>query len=339
MELIDRYIYAVIRKLPRNQRQEVDTNLRKLIDERLKEEDYFDNPNEVKLKETLLSLDSPSKMADNYRQTKAFPFSSAFFESYIRTLKIVFFAMFVVITVAHAIPYFIEPVSIFQSLYHYLGSLVNISIQVFLLVTAIFFVLDYRGKRVNDSGDVTWQLKDLPPLPTPKGLISKGEAIAGIVFSVVFLIIVAFFTYLLGIPIILDGQLVSFIPLLNVKAAASFLPLILLVIGLGIVKDILKIKIGKWTKFLALWNLLINLISVIIIVFVVSSPSFWNPNFILDLSQSGMLDPQGDIFFVITQIWENASKIIVFFLIVGHFIDTVIGVIKGFRTEKSIFDE
>lgn len=331
MELVERYIYAVTRKLPQHDRAEVRLELEKLIDEKLKDS----GQDEKKIEEVLEQLGSPTKMAEKYRKSKrSFIISADYFDTYIIVIKVVMVALFIFLTAVHMIPIFIEPVSILSQLFNYISSLINISIQAFVLITVIFFVLDYKQIKIkgeNNRSDEHWTIKDLPPIPTSKNQIKKSEAIIGIVFSIVFMIILLFYSHLIGIPVISELESVTFISFINRDAVIDLLPLLILFISLGIVKEVLKLVNGKWTNKLAIQTLLINALSISLVAVVIMSPSFWNPNFISELTQSGLIDPQSEAFSIIDNIWPQISTLFIVFLSVGYVIDSITGFYKANR--------
>src|SRR5690606_19558338 len=82
-DLIERYIYDVKRRLREDQRAEIEKELRMNIEDMLAD-DYSDE----NIESVLLSLGSPAKLANNYKEPR-YLISPDIFDDYIRVLIIV----------------------------------------------------------------------------------------------------------------------------------------------------------------------------------------------------------------------------------------------------------
>ena len=80
--LIEKYVYAVIRRLPEQEREEVSRELKANIYDMLP-----DNPTQKQVEELLYSLGTPASLAEKYRQNPKTLISSAMYHEYIRLLK------------------------------------------------------------------------------------------------------------------------------------------------------------------------------------------------------------------------------------------------------------
>lgn len=70
MEMVDRYIYAVIQKLPQDQRKDIADELRGLIEDLLNERVEDGEVTDEDIEAVLRSLGHPRKLADKYRGKK-----------------------------------------------------------------------------------------------------------------------------------------------------------------------------------------------------------------------------------------------------------------------------
>lgn len=80
--LIERYVYDVIRRLPEKDRDDVSKELKSNIYDMLPE-----NPDEDIIKSVLYTLDSPVLLAEKYRQNPRYLISPTVYDDYMRTLK------------------------------------------------------------------------------------------------------------------------------------------------------------------------------------------------------------------------------------------------------------
>ena len=84
MDIIDRYVHAVVKRLPEKSRAEVERELRANIEDMLP-----DSYEEADVHKALLSLGNPAALAEQYRETKRFLISPELYGTYIYVLKIV----------------------------------------------------------------------------------------------------------------------------------------------------------------------------------------------------------------------------------------------------------
>jgi len=72
------------------------------------------------------------------------------------------------------------------------------------------------------------------------------------------------------------------IPFFNSTVLKSYRLLVLIVILIGIIKEVLKIIYGRWTLHLAIINAVISLVSVSLIALLILDPEIWNPHLVQD---------------------------------------------------------
>ena len=96
--MIDRYVYDVTRRLPKNQRQDIDAELRGLIEDMM--EERSPQPEKADLEAVLTELGRPSILAAKYRGSKRFLIGPELFDVYFLVLRIVIAATAFGITVA-----------------------------------------------------------------------------------------------------------------------------------------------------------------------------------------------------------------------------------------------
>jgi hypothetical protein len=279
MNLIERYIYAVIRRLQPKQRPDIEQELRALISDMLTESN-----NEKDIEEVLQKLGDPARLADNYRGKKRFLIGPDNYDKYTTILRIVLGAVFIGISVAVAVGYVANPPEhLFTAITRYLGSLFVASLQVFAWVTVGFAFFEYYGPSDGtdaDEDETEWKVADLPPLPIKETLIKPHEPIIGIVFTVLALIVFNLSSELIGVYSFDQGSLVRIVPLFAPQSLRTYLPYINILFALGLLKETAKLYMGRWTIGLAAFNTLQNIVTIGLVV-VVFSPSsgVWNPQF------------------------------------------------------------
>ncbi|MFD2044174.1 hypothetical protein ACFSTA_09790 [Ornithinibacillus salinisoli] len=332
MEIIDRYIYAVTQRLPQNQRKDISVELRGLIEDMVEERKNGNENTEEIIEEVLIELGSPRELAQKYRGTKRYLIGPEIFDAYLCVLKIVLIALSASMGIVFMIRTILNPIAILD---HFIDTIVTSIVtsfpSAFAWVTLIFVMVEISGnvKEKNIKLDKDWVPSDLSPIPDPKREIKLVEPILGIVFFVFIMALFLFSNDYFGLYIFNNSEFSSVIPFLNIDSFSYHLPFILLILGLSILKEVLKLIIGKWDLKLVLFTLCINIISIIAVLFMITGETFWNPNFMAELTQAGWVTVGSDEYYVVEQIWTNTTLCIVIFLLIGLVVDVISGVIKS----------
>lgn len=333
MEMIEKYIYAVTHRLPQSQRADIAKELRGLIEDMLGERTNGGPAVQEDVEGVLLELGNPKDLAEKYRGSSRYLIGPELFHPYVTILKIVFFALLAAMSVVFIIQSMVEPRSVIEHIFGYVTSVISASMQAFVWVTIGFAIAQYKGVAPNagipeKSGK--WSPSDLPPVPDEKKRIKRGEAIAGIVFSILFLVFLHSSHQIFGVMMFEDGKLADVIPFLNHERIEQFINIIYVITVIGIVKEGLKLIIGKWTKKLALYNLILNAITLILVAFLFKDQAIWNPDFMQELNQVSKADLNQDTYELIKTIWMQSKTWVVIGFTIVLILDTVSGFYKAY---------
>lgn len=329
MELIERYIYAVTEKLPQMQRKDIAVELRGLIEDMLEERGGKGNWNKEDVEAVLLELGNPRKLADNYRGKKKFLIGPELFDSFVLISKIIIISFVVAIGSVFFIQSILNPFSVLEYFIDMIVSLVTGIPMAFGWITFVFALAEYFG--VNNQKDLLgteWHPSLLPPIPDKKRKIKRCEPIAGIVFYSIFLIFFAFSSEYFGIWVFRD-EFTGVVSFLNVETYGTYLLPIILVFGFGILKECLKLIWGKWTYKLVTFTVVANVISMAVILLMINGPDFWNPMFLNELVDAGLVVAGSDNYQIISNIWEQSTFWILVLLVFGLIWDVIDGFIRA----------
>ncbi len=329
MEKIERYIYAVTRKLPAKQRSDIEKELRSLINDMLSEKIGDREAAEADLDAVLLELGDPDQLSDQYRTKSKFLIGPAYYDTYIFVLKIVAATILSGVTLAITISYFVTPPdSLLELLSSYFGNLIAAMFQGFALLTIIFALFEYFNITIKTSSkEKKWSPADLPQLPNKEIVIKPVGVIFALIFTILILIILNTADHLIGIYILSDDAVTEVIPLFNQEVFRSLLPLLNIMLVLGIIKEFLKLAIGKWTQNLALINLVINLVSFVLFVAFITGNNLWNEAFLNFWVDAGFIPDKDEVSVHL----GRAIIGFIFVLALALFIDSVTNVIKAFK--------
>lgn len=330
MEMIDRYIYAVTQKLAQEQREDIAKELRGLIEDMLEERYGRGNWHHSEVENVLIELGNPRKLADKYRGTKKYLIGPEIFDTYILILKIVLIVVAASIGISFIIQTILEPFHILDYFIDMIISLVTGLPMAFGWTTFSFALGEHfsEGMKQKDILGKEWSPSDLPPVPDEKTRIKRGESITGIVFYVIMLVLLAFSSDYFGIWVFQD-EFTGVIPFLSEQTYGTYLLFIILIFGIGIVKECFKLVSGKWTFKLAFLISLLNALSGLAILFIISKPNFWNPEFMNQLVNAGIVTAGSEAFDTISKIWEQVTFWILILIVLGLIWDAIDGFMKA----------
>ncbi|MDW7729267.1 MAG: hypothetical protein SCJ94_04585 [Bacillota bacterium] len=329
MEKLERYIYAVTRKLPEKQRDDIEKELRGLIEDMLADHAVNGEPKVDDLDAVLTELGDPVELADQFRSKKLYLIGPDNFDLYFFVVKIVVAAVAFGISLALTISYVIDPPqSLLEVIGSYFSSIINAAFQGFAWVTVVFAIFEYfdvsLGKEFKDN---KWTPDDLPQLPKKELIIKPAEAIVGIVFAVIAIVLFNTADHLLGIYIVTENEPSRIIPLFNHEVFRMMLPLLNIMLLIGIVKEVTKLLIGKWTNTLALMNLGFNIITLVLFIVFINSQGLLNIDFITYFYTIGLVPETIDP----SALSGSLIKGFTVFAVIAIFIDSIVNLVKSVK--------
>ncbi len=333
MEKVERYIYAVIKRLPEKQRNDIEKELRGLIEDMLGNRTRDREATDGDIEAVLLELGDPAELADQYRGKKKYLIGPDNFDTYLLVLKIVIAAVAFGITLATLIAFFVTPPeSVIEIIAGYFGSLISALFQGFAWVTIVFALIEHFevpiGKEMKEE---EWSPSHLPMLPDKEAAIKPSEAIFGIIFAVLAVIIFNTAEHLIGIYTFSDGTLSRVIPLFDLDTFRSVLPLLNIMLAVGITKELLKLAIGKWNQGLALSNLALNLVSFGLFAAFITTGGLWNDAFFVYWVDIGLIPAGADPL----TLWNRAITGLIIVVALALLIDSIVNLVKGFKAQGS----
>lgn len=150
-DLIERYIYAVTKQLPKKQREDVAQELRGLIDDMLNERCGEITPTEKDIRIVLTELGTPQELSAQYDEdAKKCLIGHPYYSTYKFVLKIVLFAAAVGITIANLMLQLVEPQEWFSAITGWLEMLYNTLLATFAIVTLLFAFFYRKGVQITE---------------------------------------------------------------------------------------------------------------------------------------------------------------------------------------------
>jgi hypothetical protein len=333
MEMMERYIYAVVHKLPEQQRAEIEKELRGLIEDMLEERCGGNSPTPLDVEQVLLELGNPRELAAKYRGYASYLIGPRYFYAYLTVLKMVGFALLIGVTIASVVNALVHSQIGIGSATEYIGALVNAGMQGFLWITIIFAIIERQSLQKGEhSNTKPWSPSELPPLPNKATRIKPKEPIISIIFSVFFFIMLLSFLDLIAVYLV-DGNGIRTVVPLFTDSLRSYYPVLFVMVGLSILQQSLKLIIGRWTRKLAIYNLLCSIGIFIAVIIVFIDPSVWNTDFIAQLSASSLVGTGGEGFATLQKVWDNSRQLVIAITGIIFAIDIISAFHKASKTD------
>lgn len=273
--VIERYVYDVMRRLPEESRSEMEKELTANIEDMLR-----DNHSEENIEKVLLELGEPRLLATKYRTKERYLISPAYFDDYIRVLKIVAI-IFVSISLVFgsidlALNLNVETPwqmigQVFSKLF---GDSFNSLLMAFAWVTVIFFIIE----RAEEKSDFRkWKLTNLPELPqktNPK--INRTGAVVGLIIETIFamIFILLLINYLDVLGIYEGSTMVA--PMFTNEVVEAFIPVLIISVILSIIVSALKALYGIWNIKLTSIYTISKIFSTVVAIIFISYPNLFN---------------------------------------------------------------
>lgn len=280
MELIERYIYAVVRLQPEKQRDDIEKELRSLIDDMLAERTGDAPASENDIKAVLKELGKPSELAAKYSGKPRYLIGPELFDIYVKILKIVplaaAFGTLIAIVANYAMT---PPDSLSTATGTVISSIFSTAVEAFGMVTLVFALIERsateKGKDFPRKKE--WDPADLPEIPKKRAVIKPSQPIVAIAFIIIFCILFNLAPGLFSVYFSNSDALST--PIFNIDVFRSYLPLINIGFALSFIREILKLVYGRYDLKLAVAAIALSTVSFIITMIVFSNYTIWNPDF------------------------------------------------------------
>lgn len=288
--LIERYLYDVVRRLPEKQRGDIEEELRTLIEDMLEERQGERTQEDVKA--VLAELGDPARLAMKYRGDEAHLIGGEYYPLYCQIVKLVLICVGVAVAVSSVVHLIVQlPAQggVVDGVVHgmvdgfiSLGSLPEALLSSFGLVTLVFFVMERNQVKLQKKEP--WSLEKLTQIPSAKAVISKGDSIAGIFFGVLFLVILIFLPECIAAwGKNAQGKLEA-VPFLNLPIWNRVLPLVVISFSAGIVDDLVKLVVGYYNRTVMYVSIVCSAVSLVTVIILFKGYQIFNVNFVEELS-------------------------------------------------------
>lgn len=302
-EWMDRYIYQVIRRLPKAQREEVRLELEELIG------DMYEDKGSIE--DVLTQLGNPAEFAKQYQNTQQHLIGPEYFETYLWFVKVVLLCTAIPILAISLLSAYgqmsaitsqnIAQIVIRAILNGLISGITDILIScssAFGAVTLIFAIMERQKVQIEMKKAEKWSVEKLSeekkftesrwtpsflePVPDKRAIISRGDSIVSIIFIVIFSVLLIFAPHFFA-AIITEGESVMTIPIFNLDQWGIILPIFVLSLLIGLADEILRLVVGCYCKLVMISNIVCGTIQIVLSAVILKILPIWNPNFSTEL--------------------------------------------------------
>lgn len=319
-DLIERYVYAVTKRLPRKQREDVSMELNSLIDDMLTERCGDETPTEKDIRAVLTELGSPYELYAKYDEdAERCLIGQPYFSTYKLVLKIVLAAVAVGVSIGYLMLTLVQPMAWYEAVAELIGNLFTGLLSGFAIVTLLFAFFHHKGVNLNES----FKLDDLPEVPKKTQEVSRTDAVIGIVIDIVFIAIFLAAPQLLGLIRMENGEIV---PIFNVEMIRASWYIVVLFGLFGIIRESVKLLEGRYSKKVMYSTIAMNLLSAGTAAWWLSDAKMFNPDFSVQVIAQ-LENTQS----IVMTIFENFRVFFLCVMILALAIDTLVTVVRTIK--------
>jgi hypothetical protein len=272
--LTDRYVSATLRRVPQKQRPEIEKELRAAIaddvDARLAQGDAPDAAEHA----ALVELGDPYRLAASYTNRSLALIGPDIYPTYIRTLKVVCWIALPIVVVALAAISIAQGKNVFASIFGPLGAAISVGIYISFIITLVFVILERtQPDETKEIADRAWTPDALVAEIEPPSLTKWGDVVSQTVGSV---LLAGFLVFDRLTPFV-PNRAGRDVPILDQHLWGFWIPLYLVLLGLAIVYEFLKLRVGRWNVGTRIASTVFGLIGAGALIAMVLTTTVVNP--------------------------------------------------------------
>ncbi len=336
-DLIERYIYAATKRLPKKIRSDVSDELRTIIDDMLTERCANTTPQEKDIRIVLTELGTPQELYEQYNpDSDKCLIGSPYYSTYKYVLKIVLICTCAGITLAMIISTLVNALNGAETSYasssvillrdffvNLFTSLPSAIVWAFAFVTILFAIFYHKNIKIDNTGN----LDSLPSVPVKKEKISKVETIASIAITIAFLSV---FLICPQVLCMITTKTNTFIPIFNLDTIHSTWYIIIMFGVLGIIRESVKLIEKRYNKKVMITSVITNVLSAVLAVIWLAGENILNSDFVNYTSE---LFADSD---KISAIFANFHLFFMGCILLALAIDTLDAVVKTLKSQNKI---
>lgn len=286
-ELVERYLYEVTRRVSKEQREDIRLELEELIGDMCEQEG-------LSVEEVLNKLGSPEEFSKRYMDENNYVIGPEYYENYKLVLKIVIICSLAVMaassvfgtivnvgTDGHYVTIIVRAIT--EIISSFLSNAIISVISIVGMITIIFAFFERQKVKIDLKNEKTeeteWKASQLAPVPDKKAQISRGDSLANVIFSLIFVGILFFAPELLGVYVFDNHEYIRSITIFNMEVWNAILPFFVLSVLASLVDGIVRLIKGCYCKVVMISNIITGAIQMVLAVIICKVFPLFNPSF------------------------------------------------------------
>ena len=280
MEMLDRYLYDVGRRLPAKQREDIEKELKSLLLDALEARTGGAKPTEADMAAVLKEFGSPEVVATRYEGEK-YVIGPRLYPFYRMVLWIVTGALALGLFISVFVGYVFAPgdaTALGSRVLQFLGSLVSGVWGAIGVVTVIFWGIE-RGlahKAARMEFPEPWDPKALQPVPKHNNPWKPADSIAAIVFTLIAMVLFNGIPELFGIYSMGEAGQLVIQPVISSQALQAYLPLWNIGWALSLALHAVLLAQGRWRMGTHLASIALKLYDIVVVIVMMTGPALLN---------------------------------------------------------------
>ena len=276
MNLIDRYVSEVSRRLWKKNRKDIEKELKSTLEDMLEEKVGEKEATEDDIIYVLKEYGNPKDVAASYNTPNKFLIGPKVFDLYIMVLKIVLMVVVILTLFGNAISIGLgDEVNIFIEILLIIPRILSAAVGAFGSVTIIFGLIEHFTDEEINIKDEDWDPKNLPEAVNDYDRISIIGLITKIIIIIFALVIFNFYPE--KIPVFYEsGEKWIFVSAINIEALRVFLPYWNMLWILSAVLTFFILIQGKWNLITKIGDIILSLFSIVILAIMIRGPELIN---------------------------------------------------------------
>lgn len=322
-ELIERYLYAAGKYLPKKEREHIKKEIRQAIEEQCKQlqQKEADVSEQEIIRRVLVDFGSPAQVAVEYSgRENQYLIGPKRYLRYISVLRLVLGCVAAgilisgIVTIAAG-----SPVPWYTVLWENIGDMISAMIMAYGIVTLVFSLMQRRGNSHIFSDP---QLDELPEIPHNREKIPKLPAILSIAFIIVLTAMILLVPQYLAYAV--QGSVR--IPIFRSAVIRSHWTTVILIAAIGVVKECIRLYDGRYSMRVVITSIAADACEIVFCANLLLMEQIINPQFVQILEQIlAKLHLQWDVFTQNLPVWILVAMSLIYIL------DMLVAFGKGVR--------
>jgi hypothetical protein len=265
--LIDRYVLTALRRVPEEQRADIDRELRASIEDAVDARVDEGAPRDAAVQAALLELGDPDRLADSYAGRRGYLIGPELFPVWRRLLKLLYTAVLPIVVVFVVIVQLLDDPDAGRAIGAGISALITTGVHMAFWTTLVFAIIERTGAPAELTRP--WKPDDLPRHDVSE--VDRGQLVGALVWPV-----------LLIAALVLQQFTFTRVPVLDPAGWHFWWPFFIAMLLVKCGYQFWLLRRAAWTHTVTLVNAVIVVVTTVPLVWLLASHHVFNPDLITD---------------------------------------------------------